>query len=225
MAKQSSKTEIKKTKLILVEGTDALYFFIHLLESLAIEEIEVRDYRGITELTNYLKNLAKLDGYQSVTSILVLRDAEYPSAQSTETASESAIKSINNSLQKNNLIPDNINIEAFKLPLYEYNERKIGVGLFPGLDSNQNLITQGTLEELCLKILGKDIVIHKIISGINTFIINYLGFKRAHKNKLHAILSFTDKFVGMKIGETAKAKGFDFNSPYLKPFIDMIKAL
>jgi len=225
MAKQNGKTEIRKTKLILVEGTDACYFFIYLLQSLEIEEIQVLDYGGVTDLTEYLKNLAKLDGYQSVTSILVLRDAEYPSTQSTETASKSAVKSINSSFQKSNLIPDGADIEAFKLPLYEYNERKIGIGLFPGLDSNKHLITQGTLEELCLKILGKDIVIHKIISGINTFIINYLGFKRAHKNKLHAILSFTDKFVGMKLGETANAKGFDFNSPYLKPFVDMIKAL
>jgi hypothetical protein len=225
MAKEKNKTEIKKAKLILVEGADALYFFIYLLESLAIQDVQVLDYGGITNLTQYLKNLVKYDGYQAVTSILILRDAEFSSEHSSESASDSAVKSIKSSLQKSNFIQEDNDIETFKLPLYEYNRHKIGIGLFPGLDDKKQLIPQGTLEELCLKIFEKDVIVHKIFSGINTFLINYLGFKRSHKNKLHTVLSFTDKYVGMKIGETARAKGFNFDSPYLSPFIDMIRAL
>ena len=47
-------------------------------------------------------------------------------------------------------------------------------------------------------------------------------FKHPHKNELHALFSFTDKYVGSMIGKTAGIGGFDFNSQYLKPFIEMI---
>ena len=36
-------------------------------------------------------------------------------------------------------------------------------------------------------------------------------FRTPHKNKLHAYLSGTDSFVGMKIGEAAQAGCFDFS--------------
>lgn len=37
------------------------------------------------------------------------------------------------------------------------------------------------------------------------------NFRTLHKNKLHAYLSGTDSFVGMKIGEAAQAGCFDFS--------------
>ncbi len=51
-------------------------------------------------------------------------------------------------------------------------------------------------------------------------------FRTTHKNKLHTYFSSTDSFVGMKIGEAAKAQCFDFshvNLDFLKnAVIDLI---
>lgn len=41
------------------------------------------------------------------------------------------------------------------------------------------------------------------------------SLSRCHKNLMHAYFAGTDKFVGMKIGEAAKAACFDFDSPKL----------
>jgi len=38
------------------------------------------------------------------------------------------------------------------------------------------------------------------------------GLRRPHKNKLHTYFSLTDDFVGLKIGESAKANAFDFSA-------------
>jgi hypothetical protein len=39
------------------------------------------------------------------------------------------------------------------------------------------------------------------------------------------MLSLTDDYVGMKIGETTKAQGFDAGSPYLMPYVRILKEI
>jgi 2'-5' RNA ligase len=55
-----------------------------------------------------------------------------------------------------------------------------------------------------------------IIEQINTYLADFQAdkqpFKRIHKNKLHATLSFTDDYVGSKLGETVKMDGYDLES-------------
>jgi hypothetical protein len=86
---------------------------------------------------------------------------------------------------------------------------KIGFYLWPGLQNGR--FHNGTLENTCCALLHKgqdelDVGLLGELAG------NYLAsiqshhgeFKRAHKNRLHAILSGTDHFVGMKIGEALR---------------------
>ena len=97
--------------------------------------------------------------------------------------------------------------------------------LFPGKDETGKLYESGTLEHLCLKIFkdnsGMDIV--------KTYIEDYQSrknqFRKPHKNELHAFFSFTDKYVGSLIGLTAEKGGFDFDSPFLLPFLEMINKM
>ena len=204
---------VDKKKIILVEGEDELYFFIHLLEYKKISDIFVESFKGKDKLTTHIETLIKRDGFDDVTSIIIFRDSD--------DSSKSASDSINYSLRKNDLITTNI--EPFKMN--EHNNKKIGFGLFPGVDENGVLINTGTLEHLCLNLFRDN--------TNNTIIKNYLDdfqekngkFKCLHKNELHALFSFTDKYVGSKIGETAKFGGFDFDSPHLLPFIEMINKM
>jgi hypothetical protein len=212
MSKKGKEIEIKKTKLILAEGVDATYFLIYLLEALHIEDIQVFDYGGITELTQFLNNLSKLDKYDEVSTIIIARDSE--------TAVESSIQSVNDSLKKANLTKDDI--MPFKI---EQKMKKLGLVLFPGHDEQQQLCKIGTLEDLCLKIFNDQATVGKIDSYIVDFQTNKKPFKRIHKNKLHATLSFTDDYVGSKLGEVVKMGGYDLKSSYLTPFLDIIRAL
>jgi len=208
---------IEKSKLILAEGIDALHFLINLLNKLNIDDFQVFDYGGISELTEYIKNQflkANAEKFKEVTTLLILRDSE--------TSSVSAAQSVNSSLKATELI--NKDLQPFCIE--NQNGRNIGFMLFPGYDENNNLCENGTLENLCLKILKDQNLRKQIEEYINDFKNKTnIEFKREHKNLLHSYLSFTDEFVGMKLAEALKADGYDLSSQYLKPFIDIIKSI
>lgn len=87
------KIEIKKAKLLLVEGIDALHFFIAALDYYEIEDIQVLDFGGITQLERYITLLKLVDNYDIVETIVVVRDAE--------TNVTAAIDSVKNTLIRN----------------------------------------------------------------------------------------------------------------------------
>jgi len=178
-----------------------------------IKNIQISKIGGVDNLTNHIEAIKRIEGFENVNSILIFRDSE--------DSAESACKSVNNSLKKTGII--NTDIEPFKFSIQ--NERKIGVVLFPGIDENGKIYNCGTLEHLCLKLFKEKSVNEKIKTYINDFQSKTGDFKKPHKNELHASLSFTNNFVGLKIGETAKAEGFDFDSPHLAPFLKMIREM
>ncbi|MFP3042108.1 hypothetical protein LQZ19_09860 [Treponema primitia] len=204
--------KIQREKLLLAEGEDAKYFFWYLLSALGIENIDVHDYRGIKDLTKYIDTLQKLDNYNTVKTILVARDAEKSAI--------SAVQSVNTSLKANGIITTEI--KPFEIAAQTI---KTGIMIFPGIDENGGVIEAGTLENLCLKIFKEQTIVEQTEGYISDYQKKENRFKHPHKNKLHAALSFSDIFVGMKIGETTKAGGFDFESVYLRPFLDVLRAL
>jgi len=208
---------IATNKLILTEGRDAQMFLIHMLKMTGLNKsatptIQVFDYGGIKDLTGFIKNLAKMDGFDSVESLVIARDAE--------TSATSAIQSVNNSLKANAII--NSDIHSFKIV---QKAKKVGILIFPGLDENQVLIPSGTLEDLCIRLFTVQNIINTVDAYLADFQSKNQSFSRPHKNKLHASLSFTDAFVGMKLGETANAQGFDFSSPWFAPFLNVIQQM
>jgi hypothetical protein len=201
--------KIMKPNQILAEGNDAYYFLRNFLTGKRIENIQIMNYGGIDDLTRFLVSLSKQDDYDSIQSIIIARDAE--------TSAGSAIQSVNGSLKKAGLIDSDI--AAFKIAGKNI---KAGIMLFPGLDENGKIYDTGTLEDLCVKLLKNQDIIKTVIPYYNEFQEKYGTFKKPHKNKLHIPLSFTDKFVGFKIGDTAKAEGFDFDSPWFAPFLEIM---
>ncbi|MDR1070204.1 MAG: hypothetical protein LBL37_05430 [Gracilibacteraceae bacterium] len=51
------------------------------------------------------------------------------------------------------------------------------------------------------------------------------AFSREHKNKLYTYLSLTDEYVGLKIGESARAEAFDFAANNLSPLKGLLDAV
>jgi hypothetical protein len=174
------------------------------------------DYGGINDLTDFLRSLSKQDGYDSIRSIIIARDAEISAA--------SAIQSVNCSLKKVDLIDSDIT--AFKISDGNAIKIKVGIMLFPGLDENGKLYDTGTLEDLCIKLFKFQEIVPYADTCIKDFQEKHsVKFKRPHKNKLHTMLSLTDDYAGMKIGETANARGFYLGSPYLRPYIDILEKI
>lgn len=196
--------KIDKKKLILVEGADGLYFLISLINSKNIKDIKIIDFGGIDELTKCIEAIKLIEGFDEVISLIIFRDSEK--------SKDSASLKINHSLKSTGIITKDIR----PFIIDKQNNRKIGFGLFPGIGEN------GTLEDLCLRLFKEGTNNELIKTYLTDFQTKKGNFTHLHKNELHALFSFTDKYVGYKIGEAASFGGFDFDSPYLEPFFKLI---
>jgi hypothetical protein len=206
---------LKEKKIILAEGNDDCSFLICLLNFFSIRGIQVVNCKGIKKLTAKIKMLKGVDGFDTVESILIVRDSEK--------SEDAAVDSINTSLRENDLISPKTNLKPFDF--LQVNGLKIGFALWHDFGDTGEPLKRGTIEDVCLKVFREQSIVVDVSKYIDDFQNNHSRFTHEHKNKLHALFSFTNEFVGMQIKEASRAHGFDFTSPFLKSFVDMIKEL
>ena len=218
------RDRIKKEKLILCEGRDEENFLISWLNSDELSdepgfsnEIQVLNFEGNSDLSRQLEKYRKMDGFDNLTHLMIIRDAEHDS--------DGAVKSIQSALSNNGFqVPE----ESYQWICDNDNDLYIGFLLFPACDKNP---TAGTLEDLCLKILAKSDA-STCMEEVNIFLERLekehgKNFSHKFKTQLHAYFAVSDDYVGMKIGEAAGAKAFNWSSSELEPLknfvLNMIK--
>ena len=120
------------TKLLLVEGKDDLRFFRAMSRHLGMTDISVSSYHGKGNLRNDLSDRVRSPGFQAVSSLGIVRDAD--------DSSISAFDSVISSLRRVNLpTPD-----APAMPV-EWDGLRVSVLIVPPYGS------QGELENVCLR--------------------------------------------------------------------------
>ena len=215
-----TNNQIIKPHLILCEGVDEENFLIYWLNSPALSfqnafanDIQVMDFGGNEDLPDFLNVIQTYRGFQKVSSLLVIRDAE----RDVNKAKHEVISAF----------------ERAELPVPEgpyvwESGRTIKTGflLFPTCDKSPH---SGTLEDLCLDILAEENS-GAILGEVKDFIEilkkkHQRPFPHEFKSKLHTYFSVTDDFVSLKIGEAAKAGAFDWNHPRLYPMRDFLLEL
>lgn len=210
MARRTNN-KIRTKHLILCEGRDAEEMLIKYLNSSALTDVpefskdfQVMDFGGNENLTNHISALKNMEGFDSVESLLVIRDAERNAS--------TAVHQIQSALRKCDLpVPDGTHIWKGESP-------KTGFLLFPACDT---LVSEGTLEDLCLSILSEE-KSEEVLQDIQIFM-DCLKEKHGRtyphefKTKLHTYFSVTDELVSLKIGEAAKAGAFNWKSEKLLP--------
>ncbi|MBQ8095143.1 MAG: hypothetical protein IJ242_16445 [Clostridia bacterium] len=167
---------------------------------------------GISDLGRFLSTLKKLEGFDSIKQLLILRDAE--------TSVQSAVKSIKKALETNDLpVPDECN-------QWKSNDGcsiKIAFSLLPNCSKSPE---EGALEDLCWAILkGEDAGKQK--ADVQRFISNIIEKydsigSHEHKSRIHTYFSINKNYISFKIGEAAKAGAFDWNSDHLISLKDVI---
>lgn len=105
--------EIKEEAVqLLVEGNDVRNFFEafikHHSKKLSLEEIQIQNFGGVSELRDFLEGFVSMTGFHNVRSIGIVRDAEMQDAEkSAENAAENAFKSVQGALKNAELpVPD-----------------------------------------------------------------------------------------------------------------------
>ena len=96
----SAKEKIDHKHLVICEGVDAKYFLIWYFNSSALldirpfaDDIQIIDFGGNEELSNYLAIVKNTAGFDKLESILIVRDAERDA--------EAAVSKIQSALRKN----------------------------------------------------------------------------------------------------------------------------
>lgn len=218
------RNRIEKPYLILCEGIDVENVMIGYLNSDALafdrrfaNDIQTLNFKGVEELPVYLSNLKKMEGYEIVRQILVLRDAERDV--------QKAINMVKKAFRVNGLpVPDSVHAW---IKANDSSERKIATAftLLPTCDANP---TEGALEDLCLNILKAEYAddMQKDIQGFINEVKNKYGSVSAHehKSRLHTYFSVNEDFISLKIGEAALAGAFDWGSEKLKGLKELMAA-
>lgn len=202
----SEPEKIIHKKLLLVEGKDAYHFFCHACNFYREDEdVQVMDFGGITELTNFLKLLANDESYDSVDTIVIARDAEKDAKVAKD--------SIQNSMAEVNLpVPE----KSFE---YTVNDTmKTALMIFPGPKQKN-----GTLEDLCLSTIENDPLLECVNGYLECVKAKGEKLPRIHKNKLHCFMAGKDESVGMPIGLAFKAKVWPPEHPALEPFKGIVQ--
>ena len=176
--------------------------------------IQTFDFGGIDDLNRFIGNLKRMEGYEKVTRILILRDAE--------NNVNSAIRSIKYALNDNELpVPDCCN----EWKKTEEAEIQTAYTLLPNCRREPVV---GALEDLCWLILKRQDVFqmkNEIQDFIDQIIEKYDSIgSHEHKSRIHTYLSVNKDFISMKIGEAAKAGAFDWEDEHLSSLRNLIAA-
>ncbi len=197
---------INAPKVLLVEGRDDLNFFVALLNHLGdLSEIEVRYYGGKDKLRPFLRTFVGISGFDQVTGLGIVRDADQDSS--------SAFASVSESLKRAGLCSPGAPFESFGT------EPQVIVAIMPPQES------QGELEDVLLAAVAGD----PAIPCVDTYITCLEAQpgtlpKKSSKTRLHAFLASQEN-PGLKIGEAAQAGYFPWEAESFAPIINFLRRI
>jgi hypothetical protein len=208
------RIEIKGNRLLIVEGADAYYFHVWGCRAFGATDVQVLNCGGITELRNYLRTLAMLPNFEAVETIVVGRDAEQDP--------QAAVRSIKGALRDAGLpVPGKPFEFAGKVP-------RTAFMIFPGCtttESGRKHLAKGTLEDLCLSIIEDGVALQCVDQYMECLKSNGLAVTHPHKTRLHAYLAGNSDYVGLKIGEAAKAGAWNWQHANLDRFRKIVTSM
>ena len=207
------------TKLLLVEGNDDRRFFGAMREHLGVTGIEIDSYNGKPNLGNDLSERIRNPGFQAVSSLGIVRDAD--------DSAQSAFDSVVGSLRRVNLpTPD-----ASAMPV-ERDGLRVSVLILPPGDN------EGELEDVCLRAIAGSQDMECVEGYIGC--LNNAGppvaANRIAKARLHSYLAAGPVYVtqegeparrrpALRLGEAAEAGVWDWTSPAFERLAEFLRNL
>lgn len=180
-------TGIETTLQLLVEGNDQRNFFECFCQHLSLKDIEVHNFGGINELKKYLSAFVKIPGFDKVTRLGIVRDAEQ--------SATSALQSIQSAAKNASLSPPD------RVRKFTGGTPAVGVLVLPG-DGKK-----GMLETLLCRTFAdnpENVCIDEFFKCLENQA--KLSLKRPDKSRAYAFLS-TKEFPQSSVGVAAK-KGY-----------------
>lgn len=196
---------IEQPNILVVEGKEDERFFRALVKHMGLQKIQIISSDGKTKMRGKLGAIVKTSGFNQVTSLGVVRDAD--------SNPDAAFQSIRDALQAAGLpAPDR--------PLKAVGEKpRVAVLILPGED------LPGTLEDLCLKAVAQDPAISCVRQYFECLRRNKLPLpNNMSKAKIQAFLASRHK-AGLRLGEAAEAGYWPWDNEVfqrVKNFVNLI---
>lgn len=208
--KKPQPVEFKHNKIMLVEGLDEQKFFVSLLEKIGINDIQIIEHGGKENFKKFLPVLINNPGFDSIKTIVVIRDADNSVA--------AALQSIQHCLSKNSLPSPKENSSFIESGLM-----KVGVFILPG---DQDF---GMLESLVLNSIANCDVIDESNAYIDRLIHKFTESQKIDqipanqfKARMHAYFAGKPKYVP-NIGIAAEKGYIDFSSTVFDPLKNFLR--
>lgn len=205
--------EIKKEKLLLVEGRDEEVFFEALFRKRNISKIQVMESGGKEQFARELPEIIKLPNFRTVSSLAVVQDADQNAGKT--------FKSICSVLKNNDLkAPERPESFTSEVP-------RVGIFVIPGENS------LGMLESLCLSTVesGES---KGLLECVDSFMDcvkkesagnkKYKNPKNLNKARCRAFLAAMEEDTSA-LGIAAEKGYWNLSSDKLKPLLDFLNNL
>jgi len=193
---------ITSSKLICVEGKDEVNFFTSLFSFLEISGVQILDFNGKSNFRAKIKALKLTRGFDIVTKLALIRDAD-------EHPPESAFTSLSSILSSANLAsPPNNQEFSDSLP-------SVGIFIMPGDDNT------GALEDLCLRSIAEE----ESYSCIEEFF-ECVDTELSHISKAKVLCYLASKEpYSNSLGRGAQKGHWDFSNDSFQSLIDFLEEL
>jgi len=200
-----SKGPISLPKLLVVEGADQWYFLKAALQHFHIPPyIELHNYGGVTDLGPFLETLPAITGFEQVTSLGVIRDAEVGGAPDAFLAICRAIEAAREYPDSN---PWRRRLTVPSRPLERTgDELKVSTFILP------DCVGPGSIETLCLDSVRGNPAMQCVDDYVRCLEGRHIRLHaNRDKTRLHAFLS-SCAVPDFKLGEAAHAGFFPWES-------------
>lgn len=215
----SEQNDTSATKLLLVEGNDDLRFFQAMSRHLGITDVTVSSYNGKPNLGNDLSDRVRSPGFQAVSSLGIVRDAD--------DSSRSAFDSVVGSLRRARLpTPD-----APITPIERDGLRVSVLVLPPDYE-------QGELENVCLESIEGSQEMQCVESYLmcQNSLEPGIASNQVAKARLHSYLAAGPIYPteggqlgrrrpALRLGEAADAGVWDWTSPVFAKIVSFLRGL
>jgi hypothetical protein len=206
LQKAHARSPITYSKVLLVEGMTPFQFFKALLQHIGLlNEIEIRNFGGVTDFSVYLEALIATPGFGNVISLGIIRDAEDDA--------NNAFASVCNSLRRVGLDvpPSPLSITAGK--------PKVSVFILP------DCAAPGMIETLCMQAVSGDPAIPCISQYLEC--LEQEAIAAPHplaKAQVQAFLASRER-PGLQLGEAAHAGYLPWDNTTFDPLKQFLHTL
>ena len=210
--------EIKKKKLLFVEGKDEKNFFECLLQKINLsEEIQVIDSGGKEQFSKIFPVYKKAPGFDDVISLAVIQDAD--------SDPHAAFNRIHTVLKNNGLEPPETVGSFQSITTPEYSLEKVGIFVIPDGTS------KGNLESLCLSTVIESNSIKECFDSFIKCVKQKIPSDNSHKKPKNIDKACCRAFLATmeedtpSLGVAAQKNVWNLDSEKLKPLSDFLTKL